>query len=423
MANVDSVARHLLAPVVIAVIMASPSPAGASPAPASAPPAPAGATPFLLPVPAAAPGQRISVTAVDVSPSGVVAGNAHVTPDGTDIPLRWTGRLRQRVALPAGATGGTLTGVTDRGEVAGAVTIDGGSRAARWSANGRHVTLLGDAGSRVSAVGPRGPWGVFTGTGDILNSGNSELVTRAGARTPLTGTPDLAAGYRRIVASIAGPATALVWVVDGIGRATAARPVLWQAGATHLLPVIDSAFAGPACVSRVLADGSVAASGYSVAAGTVSYVLVRHTGGVPGTDVVLNRASGAGPPVAGLTCGDTRIAANLAPDGGVAGFVSDATGQHAAYWNAAGEITQVPLAPGELSATGVLAASHARMVIRSQLTDGTTTLSLWHDGARTPIRLPAGWTLTSVVELTERGLLIANLQDTSGTVRPAAWHL
>jgi hypothetical protein len=63
------------------------------------------------------------------------------------------------------------------------------------------------------------------------------------------------------------------------------------------------------------------------------------------------------------------------------------------------------------------------MVIRSQLTDGTTTLSLWHDGARTPIRLPAGWTLTSVVELTERGLLIANLQDTSGTVRPAAWHL
>jgi len=390
----------------------------------------------LLPVPAAASGDHLTVTAVDVSPSGMVAGTVHVVtanPDGTqstsDIPERWAripriGWLRQRVALPAGASSGTLTGLTDRGEVAGTVTVAGTTRAARWSADGRSATLVGDAGSQVSAVGPRGPWGVFTGSGGpVVLTGGSELVTRAGARTPLSGTAELDAGYRRTVASIGGPGLALVWVVDGVGRATNARAVLWQNGATVRLPVINSAFAGPACVSRVLADGSVAASGYAVESGAVSYLLLRHVGGVPGTDVVLNRVTGAGQPVGGLTCASTGVSNSLAYDGSISGFVSDAGVQRAAYWNGAGGVTVVPLATGERSATGVAVAVGGRMVIQAVGDDGGSLLSLWHNGVSTPLATPDGWTVTSVVELTDAGLLVANVHDSAGTVRPAAWDL
>ena len=389
----------------------------------------------LLPVPAAGPGRQLTVTAVDATPRGVVAGTVHVTttnPDGTqsasDLPQRWVpiprgGWLRQRIALPAGATSGTVTGLTDRGEAGGAVTLDGVSRAARWSADGRSATLIGDAGSRVSAVGPNGPWGVFTGGGTVVLQGGSELVTRGGARTQLSGTAELDAGYNRTVSSIGGPGIALVWVINGIGRGTTGRPVLWQQGATVLLPVIDVVLLTPACVSPVQADGSVVASGYSVTAGTVSFVLVRHVGGVPGTDVVLSRATASGQPLGSLTCGSSRMSDSLATDGGVAGFISDADGQHAAYWNAANVATVVPLAAGEESATGVAVARGGRMVIQAKDADGTAHLSLWRDGIRTPLPAPDGWTVTSVVELTDAGLLVANVQNTTGTVRPAVWNL
>ena len=389
----------------------------------------------LLPVPTAGPGQQLTVTAVDVSPRGVVAGTLHVTttnPDGTqsvaDLPQRWVripgaGWLRQGVALPEGATSGTVTGLTDRGEAAGTVTLGGVSRAARWSASGRSATLIGDAGSRVAAVGPNGPWGVFSGDGSPVVPGVAELVTRDGTRTPLSGTSELDAGYSRRVSSIGGPGLALVWVIDGIGRATTGRPVLWQDGATVRLPVIDAALLTPACVSPVRADGSVVASGYDTSAGVVSFVLIRHVGGAPGTDIVLNRAAAAGQPVASLSCGSTRLSDSLAGDGGVAGFISDAEGQRAAYWNAANVATVVPLAAGERSAAGVAVAGAGRMVIQAQGEDGTARLSLWQDGIRTQLPAPDGWTVTSVVELTDAGLLVANVRDAAGTVRPAVWQL
>lgn len=391
----------------------------------------------LLPVPAAGPGAQLTVTAVDVSPRGVVAGTAHVVttnPDGTqstaDTPQRWakvphTGWQRQQLTLPAGATSGTVAGLTDRGEAAGEVTLDGATRAARWSVGGRSATLIGEAGSRVSAVGPSGPWGVFTGFTNPNNifAGNSESVTRDGTRTALNGTPELDAGYRRWVSAVPDPDTALVWVVDGIGRGINSRPVLWQGGATVRLPVFSPALLEPACVSRLQSDGSVIASGYNVEAGIPSFVLVRHVGGVPGTDLVLSRATGPGRRISGISCESGRASNGLAADGGIAGYVNDADGRRAAYWNAADVLTVVPLEAGEQSATGVAAAAGGRMVIQARGDDGSTGLSLWRDGVRTPLSAPAGWSVASVVELTEAGLLIANVRDAAGTVRPAAWDL
>ncbi|MGK5683396.1 hypothetical protein [Actinoplanes sp. URMC 104] len=365
----------------------------------------------LLPAPAGV----ASVTAVDVSPFGVVAGTA----DG--LPQRWAraprgGWLRHQLALPEGATSGTVAGVTDLGEAAGAVTVGGASRAVRWSVSGRSATLV--PGIRVDAVGPTGPWGVFTGGAEPL--GESDLVARDGTRTPLRGTPELDAGYRRTVASVGGPRTALVWVTDGIGRGITARPVLWRDGATLRLPVVSSFLLSPACVSRVLPDGSVVASGYSNDGGTIAYQLVKHVGGVPGTDVVLGRATASGQPVAGLTCDTTQTSANtLASDGGVAGRVD----QQAAYWTPGGEVQLVPLAEGERSATGVAAASGGRMVIRSEGEDGTVRLSLWQAGVRTALAAPEGWSVSAVVELTDAGLLVAQVSNADGTVRPAAWRI
>ena len=63
------------------------------------------------------------------------------------------------------------------------------------------------------------------------------------------------------------------------------------------------------------------------------------------------------------------------------------------------------------------------MVILADGEDGRVAMSLWRNGARTALPAPRGWTVRSVVELTEAGLLIANVQDEAGTVRPAAWRL
>jgi hypothetical protein len=391
--------------------------AGALAVPAPAPAAPP--TGRLLPVPDPATG----VTAVDVSPYGVVAGT---TADGR--PQRWArvpraGWLRQALALPAGATAGTVSGLTDRGEAGGAVTVDGVSRAVRWSVDGRSATLIGADRSQVSAVGPRGPWGVST-TGPEIISGEAELVRRDGSRTPLRGTPELDAGYRPAVGSIGGPDTALVWVVAGIGQGTNTRPVLWHNGATVRLPVVSAVFFQPACVSRVRPDGSVVAGGYTIDGGSPSLVMVRHVGGAPGTDVELARGSAPGQPYAGISCTPGLTSNTLASDGGIAGFRVGADGRRsAAYWSPADVMTVVPPEPGERSATGVAVASGGRMVILAEGDDGSTRLSLWRAGVRTPLAAPAGWTVASVVELTDAGLLVANVRDAAGTVRPAAWHL
>jgi hypothetical protein len=373
----------------------------------------------LLPIPAGA----TSVTAADVTPRGVVGGTA-TTATG-DLPLRWTarGRTLQELTLPAGATAGSVTGLTDRGEAAGAVTLDGVSRAARWSADGRTVTTIGGAGSQVTATGPAGPWAVFTaGTDPIGTTGESDLVTRSGARTPLRGTPELDSGYRRSVVSITDEHTALVWVVNGVGRGTTAHPVLWQDGATVTLPVLNYAGLGRACASRPLPDGSVVLSGYTNASGSPKFVLVRHLGGVPGTDIVLSEASPSASRYAGLSCGELTPDV-LASDGGFAGYVGDAQGRRAAFWDASDVVTEIPLGPGEGAAAVVATASGGRMVIQAEGTDGVQRLSLWHNGVRTPLRNPPGWSVSAVVELTEDGVLVANLRDRAGTVRPAIWRL
>jgi hypothetical protein len=151
--------------------------------------------------------------------------------------------------------------------------------------------------------------------------------------------------------------------------------------------------------------------------------MVRHVGGVPGTDVELSRATAAGQPVAGLACSSGFVPDNLAADGGIAGSVTDTDGTRAAYWNADNERTVVPLAAGERSAKGVAVADGGRMVLQVDGGDGSVRLSLWHNGVRRALATPAGWTVSSVIELTDRGLLVANVRDASGTVRPAAWQL
>ncbi|MET0415386.1 MAG: hypothetical protein ABW022_05135 [Actinoplanes sp.] len=388
----------------------------------------------LLPVPTVNPGQQLTVTAVDVSPSGAVVGNAQVVTtafDGTtstaDLAQKWAKtprdwRLRP-LSPPAGSTSTLVYGLTDRGEAAGLATLDGTTRATRWSADGRSSTLIGEARSRADAVGPDGPWGVST-AGDTFIAGEAELVTRAGVRTPLRGTPELDAGYRRNVGAVGGPDTALVWVTNGIGQGTTAAPVLWKAGATLRLPVFSSIFLGPACVSRVQPDGSVVASGFSNTGGLPKWILLRHTGGVPGTDEVLAEATQTGGQIGGLSCTSGLQSNTLAADGGIAGYLNDAEGRrNAAYWNAANVVTTVPLATGERSASGVAAATGGRMVILAESEDGTNRLSLWRNGRRTQLPAPRGWTVASVVELTEAGLLVANVRNEAGTTRPAVWNL
>ncbi|GAB2602244.1 hypothetical protein Aab01nite_62810 [Paractinoplanes abujensis] len=376
----------------------------------SAPAVPA-ITGALLPVPAGA----VSVTAVDVSPLGVVAGTAD------DRPQRWgrlpgAGWLRQPLALPAGATTGTVAGVSDLGEAGGSATVDGVPRAVRWSVTGLSAGLV--PGTRVDAVGPRGPLGVFTAGSEPF--GESDLVARDGSRTPLRGTPELDAGYRRTVASIGGPQTAVVWVTDGIGKGTTARPVLLRDGATLRLPVFSSFLLSTACVTRVLPDGTVVYSGYSNDNGAISFVLAKHVGGVPGTDVVINRATPSGGQFAALTCDSTQSSRNaLASDGG---FTGQAAGQ-AAYWTPAGEGKSIPYAEGERASTGVAAASGGRVIVRAEREDGSLSYSLWHNGVRTALTAPAGWTIGHVVELTDAGLLVANVRNTAGVTRPAAWRV
>lgn len=388
----------------------------------------------LLPIPAAGPDRQLSVRAVDVSPLGVVVGNVLETvtaPDGTtsytQLPQRWAripraGWLRQPLALPRGATSGSAQGLTDLGEAAGSVSL-GSSRAVRWSLDGRSTTVLSDSPSGVTAVGPNGPWGVSTFNPQIPIQGDAVLVTRDNTRTPLRGTPDLDTGTSRSVGSVGGPDTAIVWVGEGFGQGRTSRPVLWQAGATLRFPVISSYFLGAACVSPVQADGSVVYSGYLSDNGRVAFALFRHVGGVPGTDVTLSRAAGPGAPYGALDCTPGVHADVLAPDGGVAGYLTDANVRTAAYWDAANTLTVVPREAGEKSTSGVAVAGGGRMAILARHEDGTSRVSLWDDGVRTPLSTPRGWNVISVVELTEAGLLVANAENATGVVRPVAWNL
>jgi hypothetical protein len=394
----------------------------------------------LLPVPPAGPNTVLSVSASDVSPAGVVVGTANrqtTQPDGTQSsstrPLRWlpvtvggsvgsAGWRRQQLSVPPGIPFAAVTGVTDRGEAAGTIGTGSSSHAVRWPLAGGPAISLGGDTSTLSAVGPDGPWGVDTPNSLNPIGGDTELVSRTGERTPLSGTPELDAGYRRTVISIGGPQTAVVGVTSGVGFGGRFSPVLWRDGATLALPVFNSPLGVHFCMSAVQPDGSLVYAGLDLSSGTPQQVLVRHVGGIPGTNTDLDRAGAA--PYANLFCTSGSAAADvLAADGGVGGSITDANGvSQAAYWDAANTRTLIPLADGETSSIAVAVATGGRLVLQSQTADGTR-LTFWHDGVRTPLATPAGWSVSRVVELTDRGRLLANLSDAQGHVRPAVWNL
>ncbi|HST84429.1 MAG TPA: hypothetical protein VLL08_22010 [Kineosporiaceae bacterium] len=414
--------------------MALDSPAAS--AATSAPPAPVRGIP--LPVPRAAAGQTVNVSVPDITPSGVVGGTIVVVtqaPDGsqtsTSTAQRWLptagGWRRQQLAQPSDTRNVTLSGLTNAGEAAGSLTdVDGQTRAVRWSADGRSSVTLGEPNSSATAVGPNGPWGVHTTEPGGIVTGDSELVYRDGRRTLLRGTPELDAGYDRTVLALAGPRTGIVGVRDGIGRGTTVRPVLYRDGATLALPVFFSFFVGPTCVSQVQPDGSVAYSGLQVIDGVPQAVLVRHVGGVPGQDIALEPAGTADTTSGWLGCQTNGVSDRLAADGGVAGVLqqpsSEGSTRQAAYWNADGVRTLVPLQAGEQASTGAAVATGARMVIQAE-TEAGPTLSLWRNGARTPLTLPTGWKPSQVIEYTETGLILGVATDAAGASRPVVWDV
>jgi hypothetical protein len=391
----------------------------------------------LLPMPAPTAGQTLTVSVADITPAGVVGATINeVTqaPDGSQsyasTAHRWLrtpgGWRRQQLAQPAGSRYPNVTGLTDAGEAAGSLTdATGRSRAVRWSADGRSIVTLGEPDSSVTAVGPDGPWAVHTVEPGAI-PGDSELVDRRGRRTPLHGTPELDAGYDRTGLSLAGPRTAVVGVRDGVGRGTTVRPVLYRDGATLALPVVFSLMGGTTCLSQVQPDGSIVYSGVRFVDGAPQALLVRHVGGVPGRDVPLAPNGTIGTPTATLGCDSNGISDRLAADGGVAGVLQEPAGDawtsRAAYWDARGNRTLVPLEAGETSAAGVAVATGGRMVIRVQ-TDAGPLLVFWRHGARTPLTLPAGWTAGQITELTDAGLLVGVADDGAGASRPVVWDV
>jgi len=369
--------------------------------------------PTLLPV------AQAVTRAADVSPAGVVVGTGVVNDAGGTLAYRWQprgpGYFRQRLAAPAGLPYASATGVTDRGE-AGGNAFDAVSRigAYRWSTNGRVATALLVEPSAVAAVGP-GEW--LVNQGEYVGS-TSTIVARDGTLTPITGLPT---GTGMGGMSLGGPQTALVAVRDGIGQGSYSTPYVWEAGAAQALPVNSSFFLGPACVSDVLADGSVAYSGYWLRSGGSpppwqSAVL---RGGVGGTTVTLQLPPGATHASLGK-CGDPGD--TLSADGYAVGQAYGAATE-AVVWNPDGTPVLPGLRAGESSSSAVAVASGGRAVLLVTTTAGVQMPYLWRDGVRTPLRVPAGWKVDGIVELTDSGLVVGNLASADGQrVRPVVWR-
>jgi hypothetical protein len=73
----------------------------------------------------------------------------------------------------------------------------------------------------------------------------------------------------------------------------------------------------------------------------------------------------------------------------------------------------------------VAVATGGRAVLRVS-TDQGERLFYWHNGVRTPLRLPTNWSVANGVELTDTGYVLANLQGGRGDVpqaRPAVWRV
>jgi hypothetical protein len=70
-------------------------------------------------------------------------------------------------------------------------------------------------------------------------------------------------------------------------------------------------------------------------------------------------------------------------------------------------------------------ATGGRAVLKVS-TDQGDRLFYWHAGVRIPLTLPTNWSLSDVVEITDTGYVLANLQGGGGDVpqtRPAVWRV
>ncbi|MCL9795418.1 hypothetical protein [Frankia sp. AgKG'84/4] len=380
--------------------------------------------------------------ATDVSPAGAVVGtSAPFPPPVITSPLRprsgWRWlvspvagpALAQRLTVPTGTVGVEVNGVTDLGEAGGVVigpaTYD--RQPVRWSAAGTRTTALtppstgNDVISQVTAVGPA-QWAVYTG-GSI--SGTSVIVGRNGTRTEPGGAPDFHDARIITVTSIAGPRTALLGTTTGVGRGSQGHSVIWQDGATYKLPTFGQLDVPQSpCVSAIQPDGTVAYSGitnYSQDTGFTRVMALRR--GVAGADIALPTAGRVG----SLGCATLDT---LSADGWVAGYLFDASAtpapEVAALWHvtngAAPTLTTIPVRAGETGVRAVALASRGRAVVVARAADGASTPWLWSNGARTPLALPAGWALRDVVEMTDTGLVLANVRNSEGAVRPVLWR-
>jgi hypothetical protein len=397
-----------------------------APAGATTAAGPAGVRLIWLPAPRSAAGTAVSTSVTAVTPWGAMSGTTSILrtlPDGSDqgdsTAQRWLptgpGRWRrQQLPQPAGTSFAQGVGLTDLAEVGGSWDTDGladDDVAVRWPASGGPGTVIGDTDSRVTAVGPDGTWGVQTDLpGFRTIAANAELVARDGTRTPI----DTGARLNTVI-SIADRHTALLTLIDGVGEGTTSTPAVWRDGQLKSLPVFSIALGFQDCVSDILPDGSVAYSGISDASGSFQEIAQVHRGGVPGTEVPLDLRGGSG----SVAC-DGRD--TVATDGSVGGTLQ-LPGENlsqATIWRAS-EPTQLPLQPGESSATVAALQSATFAIVRGQLTAGGQDLWAWRHGRVIPLAVPSGCTVASVVTVTASGLVVANLKDGAALSRPVAW--
>jgi hypothetical protein len=375
----------------------------------------------LLPVPAAGAGTTSSTTVVAVTPLGAMAGTTvtQSSTAGNSTAQRWLpigpGRwIRQQLPQPTGTTYAAATGLTDLAEVGGywrTGGAQGGDVAVRWPVTGGAGTVIGDAGSSVTAVGPDGTWGVQTNVTATI-SATAELVARDGTRTPI----NTGARYSTVI-SIADKHTALLSLENGVGYGSTLTPAVWRDGQLQQLPVFATPLTGRACASEILPDGTVAYSGLARVGSSYAKVVQVHHGGVPGSEVPLDLKGGS----ADVACEGPDT---VASDGSVGGNLTlpGQTGARATIWRGT-EPTQLPLQAGETSSDVVALQPGNFAVIHGQLAGGGEDLWTWRNGTVIPLAIPAGYTLKNIVDLTGLGLVVGNLQDASGNSTPAAWQI
>jgi hypothetical protein len=366
------------------------------------------------------PANQPMAEAIDISPSGVVVGTLATAPGSPTAGQRWAPRggtwVRHPLSIPDAVSPSRVSGVTDRGEAGGYIGSGTSATANRWSVNGRRAVALAPAQSATSAVGPD-QW--LVNRGDSLFASTTAIVSRDGTTTPITGVPGRAVAGM----SIAGPQTAVVSSTDGVGQTTTATPYLWESGVARALPVFSSFTFGSACTSTVQTDGSVAYSGTARQDGTPPVVqrigVLR--GGVDGQDTPLETPAGAFAVSLGFQCPIRDDV--LSPDGWAVGSVTwVGAPSEAVVWQPDGKAVLPGLREGERSSVAAAVASGGRAVLRVS-TDQGDRLYYWHDGVRTRLTLPAGWSLVDVVEITDTGYVLANLQGDAPQTRPAVWRV